>query len=170
MINTVGNNAFLEYTKWYKKNIFNVVKKGGVHLSPDYEGGPVPKYDVNKYDIGKYFNGLNKDVFEELQKMIMFLFDPGSEYVLEKIKPKEDDEFVVHTRNLSVLAHSILISCLEGGEFLDRLENIFQMYQVKKEDEEELIKLLNYKDKNRGIEGSSAQIAYDFMINKANYN
>jgi hypothetical protein len=168
LINDVGDSAFEEYQAWYKKNIFDVVKSNPVHMSPDYDGGPLPKYDVNKYDLGKYFDGLNKEIFEELQKMIMFLFDPKSEKVLEQLNGKEGEEdFVNHTRHFSVLAQSILIATLEGGEFLDRLEKILSRYSMD-EDEEDVTRIMS--EQARYKENDISSIASDFLNMKNYFN
>jgi hypothetical protein len=168
LINEVGDSTFEEYQGWYKKNIFDKVKSDPVHMSSDYDGGPIPKYDVNKYDLGKYFDGLNKDVFEELQKMIMFLFDPKSEMVLEQLNgDKGEKDFVNHTRNFSVLAQSILIATLEGGEFLDRLEKIISKYISEEEEEAILEKMTPIKFRNNN---DIASIASDFLNMKNYFN
>jgi hypothetical protein len=162
LINDVGDNAFVEYQEWYKKNIFDEVKSKPEYMSPDYDGGPIPKYDVNKYDIGKYFDGLNKEVFEELQKMVMFLFDPRSEGILEKESSDDDKDFVNHTRHFSVLAHSILIATLEGKEFLDRLEKIISRYDIGKELEDAIMGEAEGRRKSK-VNESMAEIASDFL-------
>ncbi|NBU98063.1 MAG: hypothetical protein EBS19_07610, partial [Spirochaetia bacterium] len=162
-----GNNAFEEYHEWYKKNIFDVVKNNPEHLRQDQEDLPFPKYDVNKYDIGKYFNGLNKEVFEELQKMVIFLFDPRSKVLLEKERSRskekdEDEDFVNHTIYFSVLAQSILIAALEGGKFLDRLEEIVSKYSSEQVN---LEKMSSDKFENNN---DIASIALNFL-NRKNY-
>ncbi len=162
LINEVGDFAFEEYQGWYKKNIFDVVKRDPAHMAKDYDGGPIPKYDVNKYDIGKYFDGLNKEVFEELQKMVMFLFDPRSEGILEKESSDDDKDFVNHTRHFSVLAHSILIATLEGKEFLDRLEKIISRYDIGKELEDAIMGEAEGRRKSK-VNESMAEIASDFL-------
>jgi hypothetical protein len=168
LVNEVGDSSFEEYQGWYKKNIFDVVKRDPAHMATDYDGGPIPKYDVNKYDLGKYFDGLNKDVFEELQKMIMFLFDPKSEEVLEQLKGnKGEEDFVNHTRHFSVLAQSILIATLEGGEILDRLEKIIFKYISEEEEENILEKMTPEKFKNNN---DIASIASDFLSMKNYFN
>ncbi len=170
LINEVGDFAFEEYQGWYKKNIFDVVKRDPAHMAKDYDGGPIPKYDVNKYDLGKYFDGLNKEVFEELQKMIMFLFDPKSEKVLENIMGNNvEEDFVNHTRHFGVLAQSILIATLEGGEFLDRLEKIIFKYISEGEEEVILEKMRITPDKFKHKD-DIANIASDFLSMKKYFN
>jgi|688.fasta_scaffold00022_186 hypothetical protein len=169
LINDVGDNAFGEYQEWYKKNIFDVVKNSPEHLSPDRENVPFPKYDVKKYEFDKYFDGLNKEVFEELQKMVMFLFDPRSEEILERESSDEDEDFVNHTRHFSVLGHSILIATLEGKEFLDRLEKIIHRYDVGKEFEEAIMGAAEGRRKNK-VNESITEIASDLLKMKPSYN
>lgn len=137
MVYDVFNNALKEYQDWYHDNIYSVVMSNPTHLMEDGDDGPIPKYDVNKYDLRKYFDGLNKEVFEELQKLIFFLKDPDSEEVLNtfgKSHNSEDENFAEESINFWILAHSILVATLEGGEFLDRLEKIFKGYRISEEE------------------------------------
>ena len=131
MLNDVGDNLFSEYQDWYSDNIVKPVKSGPIHLSEDYDGGPIPKYDANKYSIANYFNGLNKSVFEELQKLILFLMNHDLKEALSYVQKDDGDEqFLDHTEYFFIFAHSIFIACLEGGDFLNRIEKIFDKYDV----------------------------------------
>jgi len=141
MIYDVFNNALKEYQDWYYNNIYSVVMSNPVHLMEDGDACPIPKYDVNKYDLNKYFDGLNKEAFEELQKLIFFLKDPASQEALEnfgKVHGSDNEKFADESRNFYVLAHSILVATLEGGEFLDRLEGIFGGYGLSDQDSKDL--------------------------------
>jgi hypothetical protein len=140
MVKDVADNALKEYMGWYTENIFNVVMSNPVHLMKDGDTTPIPKYDVNKYDIGQYFDGLNKEVFEELQKLIFYLNHPESDEAFKTASEmsKDDTDFPVHTKDFFVLAHSILIATLEGREFLDRMEKIFSRYELPRDQEESI--------------------------------
>jgi hypothetical protein len=136
MIMNVGDNAFLEYKEWYHDNIFSVVAK---------KGGPKSAGKADDYGLEKYFNGLNKDVFEELQKLIAFLMDPKCEGILSHISKEGEDpdiDFANHTKYFLILAHSIFIACLEGGEFMDRLEKIYEGFDLSKKEEKFLSDLI----------------------------
>ena len=163
MINDVGENAFMEYYNWYEKNITNVIREAQEFIQPDYENG-VPIYDVNKYSISKYFDGLNKDVFEEIQKLIMFLYDKKSLVALNSLQEQfgDDEDFTEHTHGFVILAHSILIACLEGGEFLDRLENICFRYNLEGEEDIDNITKIYEEFKESRILGID-QIADNFI-------
>ncbi len=163
MLNDVGENAFMEYYNWYEENITNVVREAQEFIQPDYENG-VPIYDVNKYSISKYFDGLNKDVFEEIQKLIMFLYDKKSLVALNSLQEQfgDDEDFTEHTHGFVILAHSILIACLEGGEFLDRLENICFRYNLEGEEDIDNITKIYEEFKESRILGID-QIADNFI-------
>ena len=163
MLNDVGENAFMEYYNWYEKNITNVVRDAQEFIQPDYEDG-VPKYDVTKYGIAKYFDGLNKEVFEEIQKLIMFLYDKKSLVALNSLQEEfgGDEDFTEHTHGFVILAHSILIACLEGGEFLDRLERICFRYHLEGEEDIDSITKMYEEFKESRILGID-QIADNFI-------
>ena len=45
-----------------------------------------------------------------------------------------------------ILAHSIFTACLEGGEFIDRLEKIYGGFDLSKKEEQSLIDIIeNYR-------------------------
>jgi len=141
MVYNAFENAMEEYQDWYQENIYNVVMSRPVHLMKDGDESNIPKFDVNKYDLNKYFDGLNKEVFEELQKLIFFLKDSSSDKVLKAfsdVYESKDKKFIEGTKNFFVLAHSILIATLEGGEFLDRLEKIFDGYGLSDKESKDL--------------------------------
>jgi len=180
MVQNVADNALEEYQKWYKENIFNVVMSNPVHLMSDGKREPMPKYDVNKYDLGKYFNGLNKEVFEELQKLILYLNNPESDEAFKIAAgiSKDDPNFLDHTKYFFILAHSILIGTLEGGEFLDRIEKIFRGYDISPEEEAFINSQIEKNisdpseseiDKNELLKRLSIQkLAKDFLANPRN--
>lgn len=141
MLKNVLDNALNEYQDWYHEKIYKVVMEDPSHLMDDGEESSVPKYDVNKYGLNKYFDGLNKEVFEELQKLILFLKDEESGMVLKafsEVYTSKDDSFIEDSKGFFVLAHSILVATLEGGEFLDRLELIFSRYGLSESESSEL--------------------------------
>lgn len=140
MIMDVGDNAFIEYREWYKNNIFNVISKKNGHKS---------FAKANDYGLDKYFDGLNKTVFEELQKLISFLMESKCEEILTHISKEAGDpdiDFSNHTKYFMILAHSIFTACLEGGEFIDRLEKIYGGFDLSKKEEQSLIDIIeNYR-------------------------
>lgn len=140
LVQDVANNAFKEYHEWYTQNIFNVVMNNPVHFMDDGDMTNTPKYDVNKYDLGKYFDGLNKVVFEELQKLILYLNNPksGESFRIASTMSEDDTSFPEHTKDFFILAHSILVASLEGSEFLDRIEKIFRGYELNQEENESI--------------------------------
>jgi hypothetical protein len=180
MLQNVGDNALGEYQEWYTEHIFNVVMNNPEYIINDGKKEPMPKYDVNKYDLGKYFDGLNKEVFEELQKLILYLRNPASDeaFKIAGDISKNDPSFPDHTKYFFILAHSILIATLEGGEFLDRIEKIFQGYDISEEDKEFINSQIEKNildssesliDKNELIKRISIQkIAKDFLANPRN--
>lgn len=166
MLNDVGENAFQEYYNWYDKNITRVVIEAQKTDNHVYSNG-VPECDVNKYGLSVYFDGLNKDVFEEIQKLIIFLYDKRSIKALDSLSEEfgNDPDFTEQTHGFVILAHSILISCLEGGEFLDRLEKIFSEYQVDANSiTEEIINSFEEFKKSRTTDID--EIAYNFINRK----
>ena len=140
LVQDVANNAFKEYHEWYTQNIFNVVMNNPVHFMDDGDRSNTPKYDVNKYDLGKYFDGLNKGVFEELQKLILYLNNPksGESFRIASTMSEDDTSFPEHTKDFFILAHSILVASLEGSEFLDRIEKIFRGYELSEKENESI--------------------------------
>lgn len=140
LVMSVGDNAFIEYKEWYQNNIFNAVSQ---------KNGPKAFAKANDYGLNKYFDGLNKAVFEELQKLIAFLMESKCEGILTHISKEGEDQdidFPNHTKYFLILAHSIFISCLEGGEFIDRLEKIYEGFDLSKKDEQLLSDLIeNYR-------------------------
>jgi hypothetical protein len=88
--------------------------------------------------------------------------------VLEQLNGDNGEkDFVNHTRNFSVLAQSILIATLEGGEFLDRLEKIIFKYISEEEEEAILEKMTPIKFRNNN---DIASIASDFLNMKNYFN
>ncbi len=181
MVHNVALNALSEYQNWYHEKIYKVVMQDPTHLMIDGDESPVPKYDVNKYKLNKYFDGLNKEVFEELQKLILFLKNEESDVVLKAFYDayeSSDDSLLVDTRNFFILAHSILVGTLEGGEFLSRLEKIFAGYGLSDLESKELNEFvgeafskpeenMELKDKLK-TKISIAKVAKDFLSHPLN--
>lgn len=140
LVMSVGDNAFVEYKEWYHENIFKVVAKINGGKNPSRIGR------ADDYGLNKYFDGLNKDVFEELQRLIAFLMDHKCEEVLSKLSKDGDDpdiDFSSHTKYFMILAHSIFTACLEGGEFIDRLEKIYNGFGLEEKKEKFLKNLID---------------------------
>jgi len=153
LVTSVGDNAFIEYREWYQNNIFNVISQ---------KNGPKTFAKANDYGLNKYFDGLNKEVFEELQKLIAFLIGSECEGILTSISKEAEDpdiDFSNHTKYFLILAHSIFIACLEGGEFIDRLEKIYGEFGLAKKEEKLLSDLIRdyriYAAASDVVEGTS---------------
>lgn len=140
LVMSVGDNAFIEYKEWYQNNIFNVISQ---------KNGPKEFAKANDYGLNKYFDGLNKGVFEELQKLIAFLMESKCEEILTHISKEGEDpdiDFTNHTKYFMILAYSIFTACLEGGEFIDRLEKIYGGFDLSKKEEQSLSNIIeNYR-------------------------
>lgn len=119
-LDDIIENIYHEYSDWYKKNI----------LGP-YLDIPMKSSASKSPKLTKYTDGLNKDAFDEMQKMIMFLMDDKSTEVIESMRMEDDTEEVGYeTRNFAVAAYPILVACLEGDKYLKRIEKFFKKQKL----------------------------------------
>ena len=133
LLEDIIENIYLEYSDWYKKKI----------LGP-YLDNPIETPTANNYEFNKYFDGLNKDAFEEMQRMIMFLMDDDSTSVIESMAGDEDTpEIGYETRNFAVAAYPILVACLEGDKYLKKIEKLFKKHKISEEKIESFKKTIN---------------------------
>jgi hypothetical protein len=100
-----------------------------------YMDNPSKNPVADQYSFSKYFGGLNKNSFEELQKMIIFLMDPRSSDTIDSMRGDEDSEyFGIETRNFVIPAYVIFIASLQGNKYLKEIEEAFNLHDLSEED------------------------------------
>jgi len=125
-----------EHLSWYNENIKKVMLSNLVPEDSEGRHGNFRDYP----GLDRYFSGLDSDVFEEIQKLLMFLASEDSLTKISWVKVASDrDNIEDDIRNFWLIAHSVFISCLEGGKYLDRAEEIFNRHKIPDSEFNEII-------------------------------
>lgn len=134
LMEEIYNTLYEDYSEWYYENITKFILDN-----------PRPNVDILQYpEFQQYFKGLDPVGFEELQRLVIFLKNPGCAEAIEGIKKKEDDErFVRDSIYLLIPSLCILIATVHGGNFLDKLEEIYNKYELDEEEKHTLLKRID---------------------------